>query len=178
MATTATQRGLAGEQLFAATVTLTSDGELELFKPLIDDDHTDIDVGPRGAIPALAIQVKTALRLDRSGLAVARAFYPGQPRQHPRFIYAVLYVEEAAVHTAWLVPSSGFNRLAYRGAGPKGHGVELEFMASPVREDRWAPFRCARMEVGANLLRTIHSLRTGKVPALPGSHVLYRRPPS
>jgi hypothetical protein len=38
---TPTQRGTAGEQLFAACVTLSSAGDLELFKPLTDDDHTD-----------------------------------------------------------------------------------------------------------------------------------------
>jgi len=33
---TPTQRGTAGEQLFAACVTLSSAGDLELFKPLTD----------------------------------------------------------------------------------------------------------------------------------------------
>ena len=56
---TPTQRGTAGEQLFAACVTLSSVGELELFKPLTDDDHTDITAGRRGKVPALAIQVVT-----------------------------------------------------------------------------------------------------------------------
>ena len=67
-----TQRGAAGEQLFAACVTLSSAGDLELFKPLTDDDHTDVTAGKRGKVPALAIQVKTALTLNRQGYAVAK----------------------------------------------------------------------------------------------------------
>jgi hypothetical protein len=62
---TPTQRGTAGEELFAACVILSSGGDLELFKPLTDDDHTDVTAGKRGKVPAIAIQVKTALSLTR-----------------------------------------------------------------------------------------------------------------
>jgi len=77
-----TQRGTAGEELVAACVTLSSE-------PLTDDDHTDITAGRRGKVPALAIQVKTALSLNRKRLAVARMSFPeGRPRQHPALVYA------------------------------------------------------------------------------------------
>jgi hypothetical protein len=55
---------------------LSSAGDLELFKPLTDDDHTDVTAGKRGKAPALAIQVKTALSLTRQGAAVARLIFP------------------------------------------------------------------------------------------------------
>lgn len=173
---TDTQRGTAGEQLFAACVTLSSGGELELFKPLTDDDHTDVAAGRRGAVPALAIQVKTALSLERHGLAVARmAFTRGVPREHPAFLYAILYVAEATIAAAWLVPSADFNRLTYRGAGPHGKGIELEFMASPVRDDRWAAYRCLRLELGERLIAVVDSLPGGAPPLVPGAHMLLRR---
>jgi hypothetical protein len=131
---TPTQRGTAGEQLFAACVTLSSAGELELFKPLTDDDHTDVTAGKRGKVPALAIQIKTALSLTRQGFAVARMIFPdGKPRQDRAFVYAILYVTDASVEAAWIVRSADFNRLTYRGAGPHGKGIELQFMASPTR---------------------------------------------
>src|SRR5579859_2584559 len=115
---TSTQTGLAGEQQFASCVMLTSNGALELFKPMVDDDHTDLATGRRGAVPALAIQVKTALSVDRHGLVVARAAFPsGEAREHPRFIYGIIRILEAAIATGWIVPSADFNRLAYRGAG-------------------------------------------------------------
>jgi hypothetical protein len=173
---TATQRGIAGEELFSAVVTLTSDGNLELFKPLVDDDHTDVTAGERGKVPALAIQVKTALSLDVQGLAVAKMYFPDseQPREHPAFVYAVIYVVDATIDTAWIVPSADFNGLAYRGKGPHGKGMELEFMASPVRDDRWARFRCKRMELGSHLVRLIDSLPQGAPPRIPGARLLLR----
>lgn len=174
---TATQRGIAGEELFAACVTLTSAGDLELFKPLVDDDHTDVTVGKRGMVPALAIQVKTALTLDRKELAVARMAFPeGRPRQHPAFVYAVVYVPDASVEAAWIVPSPDFNRLAYRGVGRRGKGIELQFMASPSRGDKWARFRITRLNLGSRLLEVISRLpRNSRPPKITGAHLLLRR---
>ena len=173
---TPTQRGTAGEQLFAACVTLSSAGELELFKPLTDDDHTDVAAGKRGKVPALAIQVKTALSLTRQGFAVARMIFPvGKPRQHRAFVYAILYVTEASVEAAWIVPSADFNRLTYRGAGRRGKGLELQFMASPTRDDRWSAFRCGRMDLGPKLIDLIDSLPAVRAPRVPGAHLLLRR---
>ncbi len=173
---TNTQRGTAGEQLFAACVTLSSAGDLELFKPLTDDDHTDVTAGRRGKVPALAIQVKTALTLDRKLLAVARMAFPGgKPRQHRAFVYAIAYVVDATVAAAWLVPSVNFNRLSYRGKGRRGKGIELQFMASPTRKDRWSAFRCERMDLGPRLIDLIDSLPAGHPPRVPGAHLLLRR---
>jgi hypothetical protein len=173
---TPTQRGTAGEELFAACVTLSSAGDLELFKPLTDDDHTDVAAGRRGKVPALAIQVKTALSLTRQGFAVARMSFPdGKPRQHAAFLYAIVYVVDASVEAAWIVRSADFNRLTYRGAGRRGKGLELQFMASPTREDRWSAFRCGRMDLGPKLIDLIDSLPAGRTPKVPGAHLLLRR---
>jgi len=173
---TTTQRGNVGEQFFAACVTLSSGGDLELFKPVTDDDHTDVAAGERGKVPALAIQVKTALTLNRQGFAVARMAFPeGKPRQHRAFIYAIVYVADAGMEAAWIVPSADFNRLAYRAAGRRGKGIELEFMASPIRDDHWAPFRLGRMELGTRLVDLITSLPQTRPPNVPGAHLLLRR---
>ena len=176
MVLTATQRGTAGEQLFAACVTLSSVGELELFKPLTDDDHTDVTAGRRGNVPAVAIQVKTALSLDKKNLAVARMSFPdGKPREHAAYVYAIVYVTNATVESAWIVPSRDFNRLSYRGAGRRGKGIELQFMASPTRSDRWSAFRCGRMDLGPSLIELIDSLPAVKAPHVPGAQLLLRR---
>jgi len=173
---TPTQRGTAGEELFAACVTLSSAGDLELFKPLTDDDHTDITAGKRGRVPALAIQVKTALSLTRQGFAVARMNFPdGKPRRHPAFVYAMVYVLDANIDAAWVVPSADFNRLSYRGAGRRGKGLELQFMASPTRQDRWSSFRCGRMDLGPKLIALIDSLPAGRAPHVRGAHLLLIR---
>lgn len=172
---TETQKGVAGEELLAASVTLSSDGELELYKPLSDDDHTDVTAGRRGKVPALAIQVKTALTLNAKGLAVARMYFSAaKPREHPAFIYAVVYVVDAAVEMAWLVPSADFNRLTYCGEGPRGKGIELQFMASPVRRDKWAAFRFGRLETGPRLMAMVDALPQVKVPRISGTNLLLR----
>jgi hypothetical protein len=127
-------------------------------------------------MPATPIQVKTALSLTRQGFAVARMIFPGgKPRQHRAFVYAILYVTEASVMAAWIVPSADFNRLTYRGAGRRGKGIELQFMASPTRQDRWSRFRSGRMEMGPKLVSLIDSLPMGRPPRVPGAHLLLRR---
>lgn len=173
---TTTQRGTAGEQLFAACVTLSSAGDLELFKPLTDDDHTDVTAGRRGKVPALAMQIKTALHLDRQGFAAAKMYFPdNNPREHPAFVYVVVYVVEAAIDKGWLIPSADFNRLAYRGKGRRGKGLELVFMASPTRSDKWSAFRNERLELGPGLMKFIDGLPPGRAPRVPGAHLLLRR---
>jgi hypothetical protein len=173
---TNTQSGIAGEQLFAGCITLSSGGELELFKPLTDDDHTDVSAGRRGRVPALSIQVKTALKLTCKGYAAARAPFPsGVPREHPAFVYAILYVVEACIETAWLVPSAYFNGHCYWGSGRHGNGIELVFDARPDREDHWAAYRHSRLELGQALIGLIDSLPPGPPPKVPGAHILLRR---
>ena len=171
---TPTQKGAVGEELFSACVTLSSNGDLELFKPLSDDDHTDISAGRRGKVPALAIQVKTALGLDAKGFAVARMYFSGPPREHPAFIYAILYVVDASIDTAWVVPSTDFNRLTYRGKGKWGKGLELQFMASPTRVDKWSGFRRTRLELGSALLRIADLLPEGPPPRVAGAQILLK----
>jgi hypothetical protein len=84
-------------------------------------------------------------------------------------------VTEASVAAAWIVPSADFNRLTYRGAGPRGKGIELQFMASPTRQDHWSEFRCERMDMGPKLIELIDSLPAGRPPTIPGANLLLRR---
>jgi len=173
---TKTQKGAVGELMLAACVMLSSDGDLELFKPVTDDDHTDITAGERGKVPALAIQVKTALKLNRQGYAVAKMEFPSpEPREHPAFVYAIAYVMDGGIAVAWIVPSADFNRHAYRGKGRRGKGIELVFMGSPTREDQWSAFRCRRMDLGPEFISLIHSLPATRPPRVPGAHLLLRR---
>src|SRR5260370_36450165 len=96
---------------------VSSDGELQLFTPVADDDHVDATAGRRGGQPAIAIQVKTAGAVDRTGEVEAKADYPvDHVREHPAFFYAVLLLRSVAIEAAWLDPSPDFNRLAYRHA--------------------------------------------------------------
>jgi hypothetical protein len=152
-----TQVGRAGELALALYALVTSDGELELFTPVSDDDHVDITAGRKGGIPALAIQVKTGPRLDANGMVEANAFFDhGHVREHPAFLYAILLMRSVAIETAWIVPSPDFNRLAYRIV--RDGRDALEFRAYPDRADRWAPYRVDPLVLGPHLLSVIDSL--------------------
>jgi hypothetical protein len=95
-----TQVGRAGELALALYAMVTSDGELQLFTPVADDDHVDATAGRRGGVPAIAIQVKTTPGVDRTGLAEAKADYPvGRIREHPAFLYAVLLLSSVTIET-------------------------------------------------------------------------------
>ena len=126
-----TQVGRAGELALALYSMVTSDGELQLFTPVADDDHVDATAFRRGGVPAIAIQVKTVPKVDHSGLVEAKADYPiGHIREHPAFLYAVLLLSSVTIETAWLVPSPDFNRIAYR--TKTGNKESLEFRADAL----------------------------------------------
>ncbi len=136
---------------------VTSDGDLELFAPVADDDHVDATAGRRGGIPAIAIQVKTARDVDRYGTAEAKADYPaGHVREHPAFLYAVLLMPSVTIEAAWIVPSPDFNRLAYHVTA--GDREILEFRGDPLRDDSYMPFRVPPLQIGPRLLAVIDSL--------------------
>jgi hypothetical protein len=152
-----TELGRAGELALDLYAMVSSDGELQLFTPIADDDHVDATAGRRGRMPAIAIQVKTVRDVDRDGLVEAKADYPaGQIREHPAFVYAVLLLPSVSIESAWLIPSPDFNRLAYRVT--VGERIQLEFRAYPSRDDRFSDFRVPPLEIGPRLLTLIDSL--------------------
>jgi hypothetical protein len=152
-----TQLGRAGELALDLYAMVSSDGELQLFTPVADDDHVDATAGRRGGVPAIAIQVKTVREVDRDGLVEAKADYPaGQIREHPAFLYAVLLLPSVTIESAWLVPSPDFNRIAYHVTS--GDREQLEFRAYPSRDDRYSAYRVPALEIGPRLLAVIDSL--------------------
>ncbi len=155
------QLGRAGELALSLYALVTSAGEVEMFSPVVDDDHVDLVAGRRGGLPNIGIQVKTTDGLDGNGLVEATASYPvGGVREDEAFIYAVLLLDSVRVRAAWLVPSPDFNRLAYRHTGD-GRQV-LEFRASPEAQDAFAGFRVGPPQLGPALLTRIRL-----VPAAP-----------
>src|SRR5260221_9535643 len=123
------QVGRAGEQLFAAIASLTSDGEFEFYRPEPDDDHRDLEVGRKGHMGAAYVQVKSRTAVGPDGyLRVHVEFPTGVPIDHPGFIYAVLLLSQTAIETTWLVPSPDFNRLAEHSTTKSGT-LQLNFYA-------------------------------------------------
>ena len=96
------QIGRAGELAIELYVLVTSGGEVDIYAPVVDDDHVDLVAGIRGGDPTLGIQVKTAPSLDRSGVVEARASYPlGHVRDDHNFLYAVVLLDAVRIETMW-----------------------------------------------------------------------------
>ena len=162
-----TDAGLAGEMLFSAAVMLGTGFALKLFAQLCDDDHVDRAIGERGGLPALTVQVKTALGADAHGSIEATAHFPSEDalREHPSFWYAVLYVPGITIARCWLLSSADFNRLTSRTRDARG-GVSLRFSAPTHGGGRAGPFLVPPEEIGGRLARTIRE-SPGLPPSIP-----------
>jgi len=160
-----TQIGRSGEQMLAAIATLTSDGELEFYRPETDDDHRDLEVGRKGHLGAAYVQVKTRRQVGPDGYLRVHVEFPGgQPIDHPGFIYAVLLISTTGIETAWLVASPGFNRLAERSTAASG-ALQLNFYAHPANpDDRWAAHRYQPAQLGPALLALIAAVPEADLP--------------
>ena len=144
------QIGRAGELAIELYTLVTSGGDIDIYSPVVDDDHVDLVAGIRGGPPTLGIQVKTTPHLDHSGLVEARASYPaGRIREDPNFLYAVVLLDAVRIEALWLIRSPDFNRLAYRIVG--GGREILEFRGRPSGDDAFGTFRIDPMQIGPTL---------------------------
>ena len=151
------QLGKAGELALTLYALITSEGQVELYAPVVDDDHVDLVGAIRGGLPVIGLQVKTEDHLDKDGLVEARASYPqGTLREDPAFLYAVLLLESVQIRSAWLVASPDFNRLAYRGT--KAGREVLEFRAYPDRQDRFSAYQVDPMQLGSALMARMSAM--------------------
>jgi hypothetical protein len=160
-----TQVGRAGEQLFAAIASLTSDGELEFYRPETDDDHRDLEVGRKGHMGAAYVQVKSRTQVGPDGYLRVHVEFPGGvPIDHPGFIYAVLLLTRTQIATAWLVPSPAFNRTAERSTTKAGT-LQLNFYARPKTDDSWSGHRFIAEQLGPALLALLAAVPDAQLPA-------------
>src|SRR5437762_9603431 len=104
------QIGRAGELAIELYALVTAGGEIDIYSPVVDDDHVDLVAGIRGGRPTLGIQVKTTPNVDHSGLVEARASYPvGRIREDANFLYAVVLLDAVRIEALWLIRSPDFN---------------------------------------------------------------------
>ena len=148
------QIGRAGELAIELYALVTAGGEVDIYTPVVDDDHVDLVAGIRGGPPTLGIQVKTTPSLDHSGLVEARASYPvGRIREDLNFLYAVVLLDAVRIQAMWLIRSPDFNRLAYR-IVDSGREI-LEFRGRPSGDDTFSSFRVDPMQIGPTLITCI-----------------------
>ena len=154
------QLGRAGELALEFYALVEAGDALDIYTPVVDDDHVDLIAAHRGGAPALAIQVKTTDHLDANGLVEARASYPhGSIREDPNFLYAVVLLDSVRIASAWLIPSADFNRSAYHVS--EGGREVLELRASPTRRDAFARFRVEPLLLGKAIAERIAGAAAG-----------------
>ena len=164
MALSDTQVGRAGEQLLAAIASLTSDGELEFYRPETDDDHRDLEVGRKGHMGAAYVQVKSRTEVGADGYLRVHVVFPGgKPYDDPGFIYAFLLLSKTEIETAWILTSVDFNQTAERTT--QDGALQLNFYARPGSEDRWSGWRMTAGETGPALLRLVEAVPEDELPA-------------
>src|SRR5207245_10561199 len=92
---------------------------------------------------------------------VGLANYPGDPiPASSRLLYLVglLDVVQHLLARTWLVPSSDFNRRAYREHTRRQGRINLQFSCLASGDARWDAFEVPRLELGARLEPLVHAL--------------------
>ena len=156
-----TALGTVVELMVEAEILVGSDGRLIPSRVEPDVDHRDIVVAEVGGYGALWLQVKGTTHPDREGRIVAFANYPVDAiPESARLLYLVclLDVDQHLLARTWLVPSSDFNRRAYREHARRQDRINLQFSCLASGDARWDAFQVPRLELGARLEPLVHAL--------------------
>jgi len=153
--------GTLAELMVRAEIIAGSAGRLIPSRVEPDVDHRDIVVAEVGGYGALWLQVKGTTHLDQEGRVVAFANYPVDAiPESVRLFYLVslIDIEEHLLARSWLVPSSDFNRLAYREHSRRAGRVTLQFSCVAAGDPRWDEFEVPRLELGKRLVPLVETL--------------------
>lgn len=161
------QQGSIGEMESAILLMITSDGQLEVARPVSDDDRRDEEVHERGKFgTSIALQVKTSTYLHRypnrttAILQVQFSLPEHRIVNHPLFWYLLAFLDVDNLgfgDPIFLVDSATFHQHA-RFNTPSTDKVHFEFQGSmsPTAHDVWAPFQLQRKDLGKRVLQIIH----------------------
>lgn len=161
--------GALVELMVEAEILAGSDGRLLPSRVEPDVDHRDIVVAEVGGFGALWLQVKGTTHPDSQGRIVAFANYPVDAiPESARLLYVVglVDVEQHVLSRVWLVPSSDFNRLAYREHSARPGRVSLQFSCVAKGDPRWDRFEVPRLELGARLEPLVAALGPARMDEL------------
>ncbi len=179
-----TQKGIIAEQEFAKLLMLGSDGDLEVARPLADDERRDLEAHRRGHFTSLAFQVKSTTYLEHRYRARHFSVHILVERDRvindPRFWYFFAYLDLAAMafgDPVFLVPSAEVHTHAVPHL--RGNTWSFSFQASLASgaRDRWKPYQVATKDVGRRVLKLLAGLpRT--LPSHRGAALPLTMPPN
>jgi len=155
-----TQQGIVTQYELAKILIITSDGVLEVYLPLTDDDRRDMEIHVRGKFArSIALQVKSTTHLAHEFNAYHLSMFFSVAKDklvsHPNFWYFFGYFDMKAMgykDPVFVVPSEE----VHKHAAPHldGDRWTFNFGASldPASEDRWVPFRVKTHDIGQRVL--------------------------
>lgn len=155
----ASRKGKAVEHLIAALCVLGSDGELNAWTSLVDDEGVDLVLQRRNRPETLSLQVKSRLTTAK-GIAERKRFQSQvrgatlRPRDDLYMLFVVANPATLDLGPIWLVPSKEFIKNA-----PAGSTGKYRFVASakPGTNDRWADYLVEKVDLPASLLAVLET---------------------
>lgn len=151
------RKGKAVEHLIAALCVLGSDGELNAWTSLVDDEGVDLVLQRRDRAQTLSLQVKSRLTTAK-GIAVRRQFQSQvrsatlRPRDDLYILFVVANPSTLDLGPIWLVPSHEFVEKA-----PAGSNKKHRFSASAKSgtHDRWTHYLVEKTQLPGRLLAAL-----------------------
>lgn len=148
------RKGKAVEHLVAALCVLGSDGELNAWTSLVDDEGVDLVLQRRNRPETLALQVKSRFTTAK-GIAESQRFHSQvrkatlRQRSDLYMLFVVANPKTLEVGPIWLISSRSFVRHA-----PLGSNQKYKFVASAKAEtnDKWAKYVVPKQELPKKLL--------------------------
>lgn len=154
------RKGKAVEHLVAALAVLGSEGELNAWTGLVDDEGVDLVFQLRGQPQTLAVQVKSRFTTAK-GLAERSRFQTQvraatfEPRPDLQMLFVVADPKRLEIGPLWLVPSERFAQLAVLDSRGRH---KFTTSAKEGAGGMWAEFYLSKEELPSRLIAAVAAL--------------------
>jgi hypothetical protein len=163
MPITDSEQGSITEAEFVKVAMITSNGQAVPTRPVIDDEHRDVDIHLRRHFMSLAVQCKSALRLRmQRGKRILQISFSLRPPffSSPLFWYFFAQFDVKSMsftEPVFLAPSSFVHRQAVRGVTVRHGRTRFVVQANldPKSKDKWSPYRLSLAELGPKIVEIL-----------------------
>ena len=140
---TSTQIGAVGESIVAVGLMLASGGRLSPFKPIADDDGTDLLVVHKETRCITPIQVKSRTKVDDPKAETVQfdVRLKTFARDGEGYLLAVL-LDDANLKAAWLIPTDQLDKVTRK----TPEKMVIVASAKAGSKDKFSRFRCDDFE--------------------------------
>jgi len=163
MAITDSEQGSITEAEFVKVTMITSDGQAVPTRPVIDDEHRDVDIHLRRRFMSLAVQCKSVLRLEVQGrqhmLHISFGLRPPFLTSRLFWYFFAHFDLKSMTFTepVFLVPSTFVHKQGGRGALMPNGRIPFQVRANlgPKSKDKWTPYRLSLAELGPKIVEIL-----------------------